>query len=99
MREVALNCLRDCSALCCQSRTLAFDFTEKEAKFMRDSGAELTQVQGMGYYMERDCPFLKGKKCVLHNTRMQPQCCSDNRVGEKLCLLIRGRVFRRNEVE
>jgi len=99
MVESKLDCLKNCKAWCCTSRTLAFDFTDREANFMVKSGANLTFVEGTGYFMNSDCPFLRGKKCVLHKNGMQPQCCGDNRVGEELCLKIRARVFKRSEVE
>jgi hypothetical protein len=92
MARIEIECLRDCRAWCCTSRTLAFVFTEAEARFMVKSGADLTFVEGRGYFMNSDCPYLKRNKCSLHNTKMQPKCCAVNLAGGKVCLEILERV-------
>jgi|SRR3990170_1619398 len=98
--NIELDCLRDCNAWCCTSRTLIFDFTRKEARFMKDSGADLTHDPvKKGYYMNKDCPFLKDGRCDLHGKKNQPMCCEVNKAGGELCLFLRSRVFKQREIE
>lgn len=101
-----INCLRNCSALCCKKSSyfrIAFDFDSTEAKMMTDAGAILTfSKKDNAYYMENDCPFLKDNFCRLHQLPEQPNCCRVNKAGYGLCLSVRAHTFNPrfiNEVE
>jgi hypothetical protein len=95
VKEKEIDCLSDCDAWCCTSRTLAFEFSDYEVVFMEQNGADLSFIRGKGYFMNEDCPFLKDNKCVLHKDKRQPRCCVVNKVGGELCLKLRDRVFER----
>lgn len=107
MEKAVVNCLTDCTALCCrrnQYYRVSFDFSKDEATMMSNAGMTLTpDSEFSGYYMNQDCVFLIENGCSLHNKPEQPECCRNNLAGGDLCLILRAQATgtgkRYSEVE
>ena len=104
LHMIELDCIKHCAAWCCKplkDKRVIYDFSSEEAQMLVDDGGTVTLEPGGGYTMPKPCVKLRGKFCVLHGKESQPACCGDNKVGEDLCLFVRGAVLgkRWNVVE
>jgi hypothetical protein len=93
MEKPEINCLTDCTSLCCRGSKyfrINFNFTPKEVKMMLDAGASIIKdPEHKGYVFLKECPFLVRNSCQLHEKPQQPKVCQDIQVESELCLKLR----------